>query len=100
MFRIARRLFKSFDNFQNLENFNIEKKHLLGLIEQQFIGINMQISKTNCSIEKFLLSYEIDELIKIKNQINMNMISQEEIKIKRDELSEKYTNYLNKKNSS
>jgi hypothetical protein len=97
MFRITRRIFNSFGN---IENFNIEKKHLLGLIEQQFIGINMQISKTNCSVEKFLLSHEVDELTKVKNKINTNMLSQEEIKIKRDEISEKYTNYLNKKNSS
>jgi hypothetical protein len=97
MFRITRRIFNSFGN---IENFNIEKKHLLSLIEQQFIGINMQISKTNCSVEKFLLSHEIDELTKIKNKINTNMLSQEEIKIKRDELSQKYTNYLNKNNSS
>ena len=30
----------------------------------------------------------------------MNMLTQEEIKIKRNELSEKYTNYLNKINKS
>jgi hypothetical protein len=93
MFRFTRRLFYPLGN---IENFNVEKKHLLSLIEQQVIGINMQISKTNCSVEKFLLLHEIDEFNKIKNKINMNMISQEEIKIKRDELSEKYTNYLNK----
>jgi hypothetical protein len=79
-----------------MENFNVEKKHLLSLIEHQFIGINVQISKTNCSVEKFLLSHELDELNKIKNKINMNMITQDEIKIKRDEFSEKYMNYLNK----
>jgi hypothetical protein len=93
MFRIARRLFYPFGN---IENFNIEKKHLLSLIEQQFIGINMQISKTNCSVEKNLLSHELNELTKIKNKINMNMISQDEIRNKREEFSEKYTNYLNK----
>ena len=81
-----------------MENFNVEKNHLLSLIEQQYIGINMQISKTNCSVEKFLLSHEVDELTKIKNKINMNMITQDEIKIKRDEISEKYMNYLNKVN--
>ncbi len=97
MFRITRRLFNSFNN---IENFNVEKKHLLSLIEQQFIGINIQISKTNCSVEKFLLSHEINELNKIKNNINMNMLTQDEIKIKRNELSEKYTNYLNKINIS
>ena len=93
MFRITRRLFNSLGN---IENFNIEKKHLLSLIEQQYIGINVQISKTNCSVEKFLLSHEVDELNKIKNKINMNMISQDEIRNKRDEFSEKYMNYLNK----
>ena len=95
MFRITRRLLNSIGN---IENFIVEKKHLLSLIETQFIGINVQISKTNCSVEKFLLSHEVDELNKIKNKINMNMISQDEIKQKRDELSEKYMNYLNKIN--
>ena len=98
MFRITRKLLYEVKNLGNMENFNVEKNHLLSLIEQQYIGINMQISKTNCSVEKFLLSHEVDELTKIKNKINMNMITQDEIKIKRDEISEKYMNYLNKVN--
>ena len=94
MLRITKRLFIP---LSNIENFNIEKKHLLNLIEQQFIGINILISKTNCSIDNFFLSQEIEQLNKIKNKINMNILTQDEIKIKRNELSEKYINYLNKK---
>jgi hypothetical protein len=93
MFRITKRLFFLLGN---MENFNIEKKHLLSLIEQQYIGINTQLTKTNCNVDKNLLLHEIDELNKIKNKINMNLISQDEIRQKRDEFSEKYTNYLNK----
>ena len=35
MFRLSKKLLFSFTNF---ENFNVEKKHLLSLIEYQFIG--------------------------------------------------------------
>ncbi len=97
MIRITRRLFNALGN---IENFNVEKKHLLNLIEYQFIGITTQIANTNCDVEKFLLKFELGELNKIKNKINTNMISQDEIRQKRDEFSEKYTNYLNKINKS
>jgi hypothetical protein len=97
MFRITRKLLYPFANF---ENFNVEKKHLLSLIENQFIGINVQIANTNCNIEKFLLKNELDELNTIKNKINTNILTQDEIKIKREEFSEKYTTYLNKVNKS
>jgi hypothetical protein len=87
MFRFTKKLLYPFTNF---ENFNVEKKHLLSLIENQFICINTQIANTNCNIEKFLLKNELDELNTIKNKINMNTISQDEIKIKREEFSEKW----------
>ena len=87
MIRLTRNLFYPFSNF---ENFNVEKKHLLSLIEQQFIGINKQIANTNCDVEKFLLNHELNELNTIKNKINSNMITQDEIREKRNEFSEKW----------
>ena len=99
MFRTTRKLLYPFRHF---ENFNVEKKHLLQLIEYQSIGINTELAKTNCDIDKFLLSFERDELVKLKNQINQNSLSQEEIKEKRQEISDRYNRYnnitMNKKN--
>ncbi len=80
--------------------YEIDKKRLENLIEQQFIGLNMCKSKSNCDIEKYLLQNEINELTKIKNNINLTKMTQEDIINEHKRVLETYTNYLNKINKT
>jgi hypothetical protein len=78
--------------------YQMDKKRLENLIEQQSIGLNICKSKTICSIDKYLLQHEIDNLIQIKNNINSRIMTHEEIITEHRKVLELYTNYLNKIN--
>ena len=71
--------------------YEMDKKRLENLIEQQFIGFNT-------SNDRHLLQHEIDELIVIKNKINTGQLSYQEIINEHKKILESYTNYLNKVN--
>ncbi len=75
---------------------NHEKMQLLNLIDQYMFKINQNISITNCDIEKFLLNYELDKLVKLKNKYNTYDISPKEIDDNKKELTTQYINYINK----
>jgi len=78
--------------------YELDKKRLENLIEQQFIGLNMSKSKSNCDIDRFMIQHEIDELTVIKNKINIGSMSYDEIINLHKRILESYTNYLNKIN--
>lgn len=78
--------------------YEMDKKRLENLIEQQFIGLNVCKSKSNCDIEQYLLQHEINELTKIKNKINLRTMTYEDIINEHKKILETYTNYLNKVN--
>jgi hypothetical protein len=80
--------------------YEMDKKRLENLIEQQFIGLNIYKSKSNCDIEKYLLQHEIDELTKIKNNINLMRMTHEQLINEHKKILEMYTNYLNKINKT
>ena len=80
--------------------YEIDKKRLENLIEQQFIGLNICKSKSNCDIEKYLLQHEINELTKIKNNINLRKMTYEDIINEHKRVLESYTKYLNKVNKT
>ena len=55
------------------------KKHLLDLLEYQLMGINIEIFKSRCDMEKFFLHQKKDNINEIKKQINIDQISHEDI---------------------
>ena len=77
---------------------NYEKMELQKLINQYILELNKKISTTNCDIDKFLLSHEIEKLVKLKNKINTYDVSPKEINENKKELNSQYLNYINKKN--
>jgi hypothetical protein len=93
-------LSKQFSSYykNDICKYEMDKTRLQNLIEQQFIGLNMSKSKSNCDIDRFILQYEIDELTVIKNKINTGSMSYDEIISAHKRILESYTNYLNKVN--
>ena len=70
------------------------KKYILNVLEYQIIGINIEMHKSNCDIEKYLLLQERNKLNNIKTKIHLNQLSYFEM----NELSNKYNNFqFNKK---
>ena len=67
MFRISRTLFS--------EN----KRYLLNVLEYQIMGINLEIYKSRCDMEKIFLYQEITKINKIKEKINLDQLSYIEI---------------------
>ncbi len=55
------------------------KKHLLNILEYQIMGINLEIYKSTCDIEKFFLYQEIGKINNIKEKIHLDQLSYMEI---------------------
>ena len=67
------------------------KKHLQNLLEYQMMGINIEIFKSRCDMEKFFLHQEKDKINELKDKIEQDHLTHREI-------NEIIDNIYNKKN--
>jgi hypothetical protein len=55
------------------------KRYLLNILEYQIMGINLEIYKSRCDVEKFFLQQEITKLNDLKKQVNLDQLTNMEI---------------------
>ena len=55
------------------------RTYLINLLEYQRIGINIELNKTSCEIDKFFLTNEKNKLDNIEEKLHIGILNTEEI---------------------
>ena len=75
---------------------NIQKQHLINLIERYNSYLYSELDKTNCDVEKFIIKHDLSNVVDIQNKLNLNEITEQEMNKNIKFMSDKFNLAQNK----
>ena len=75
---------------------NIQKQHLINLIERYNSYLYSELDKTNCDVEKFIIKQDLSNVVDIQNKLNLNEITEQEMNKNIKFMSDKFNLAQNK----
>jgi hypothetical protein len=91
MFKFTRKILYGYTNYPN-----IQKQHLINLIERYNSYLYSELDKTNCDVEKTFIKVDLSNVVDIQNKLNLNQISEEDINKNIKYVSDKFNLAQNK----
>ena len=97
MFKLTQKILNTYKINQINQIYpNIQKQHLINLIERYNYHLYSELDKTNCDVEKFIIKQDLSNVVDIQNKLNLDEISEEDINKNIKYVSDKFNLAQNK----